>query len=98
LIKTPATYVGLLEGVTRNEVINIAQRLGMPLEETVFTRYDVFVADEVFLTGTAAELIPVTKVDNRIIADGKPGPVFARLLKEFREVVKEPSPGAVIFK
>lgn len=98
ILKTPATFVGLLEGVTRNEVIDAAKKRGIPVQETVFTRYDVFVADEVFLTGTAAELIPVTRVDNRVIGTGKPGPVFAQLLQDFREVVKEPSPGAVIFK
>ncbi|HBQ87517.1 MAG TPA: branched-chain amino acid aminotransferase, partial [Syntrophomonas sp.] len=54
-VKTPATYVGLLDGVTRNEVIKIAHKQGIPLEETVFTRYELFTADEVFLTGTAAE-------------------------------------------
>lgn len=97
-VKTPATYVGLLDGVTRNEVIKIAHKQGIPLEETVFTRYELFTADEVFLTGTAAELIPVSMVDKRVVGNGKPGPVFAQLLKEFREVVKEPSSGAVIFK
>lgn len=98
VLKTPAVYVGLLEGVTRNEVIKLAKKSGIPVEETVFTRYDVFVADEVFLTGTAAELIPVTKVDQRVIGTGKPGPMFNQLLADFRELVKEPSPGAVIFK
>lgn len=96
IIKTPATYIGLLEGVTRNTVIKLAEKLGITVQETAFTRYDLFVADEVFLTGTAAELIPVTTIDNRIIGDGKPGPVFAQLLKAYRETVKEP--GAIIFK
>lgn len=96
VLKTPATYVGILEGVTRNEVIKIAKKLGIIVEETIFTRYDLFIADEVFLTGSAAELIPVVKIDDRIIADGKPGPVYAKLLAGFREVVKEPE--ALIFK
>ena len=99
VIKTPALYVGMLEGVTRNEVIKLARAEGLKLEETVFTRYDLFVADEVFLTGTAAELIPVTNIDSRIIGDGKPGPVFSQLLTAFRELVKEPEGSeAVIFK
>lgn len=99
VIKTPALHVGMLEGVTRNEVIKLARANGMELEETVFTRYDLFVADEVFLTGTAAELIPVTNIDSRIIGDGKPGPVFSQLLTAFRELVKEPEgPEAIIFK
>ncbi|MGS0765573.1 branched-chain-amino-acid transaminase [Syntrophomonas curvata] len=99
VIKTPALHVGMLEGVTRNEVIKLARTQGMELEETVFTRYDLFVADEVFLTGTAAELIPVTNIDSRVIGDGKPGPFFNKLLTAFRELVKEPEgPEAIIFK
>jgi len=99
VIKTPALHVGMLEGVTRNEVIKLALSRGMELEETVFTRYDLFVADEVFLTGTAAELIPVTNIDSRVIGDGKPGPVYSKLLTAFRELVKEPEgPEAIIFK
>lgn len=96
VLKTPATYVGILEGVTRNEVIKIAKKQGIIVEETIFTRYDLFIADEVFLTGSAAELIPVIKIDDRTIADGKPGPIYAKLLAGFREVVKEPE--ALIFK
>lgn len=96
VLKTPAKHIGLLEGVTRNEVIKLAQKAGISFEETTFTRYDLFTADEVFLTGTAAELIPVTKIDSRVIGNGKPGQVFNQLLKDFRELVKEPE--AVIFK
>lgn len=96
VLKTPATYVGILEGITRNEVIKIAKKQGIIVEETIFTRYDLFIADEVFLTGSAAELIPVIKIDDRTIADGKPGPIYAKLLAGFREVVKEPE--ALIFK
>lgn len=99
VLKTPGVHLGMLEGVTRNEVIKLARKNGIPVEETTFTRYDLFVADEVFLTGTAAELIPVTTIDGRIIGDGKPGPVFTALLDKFRELVKEPEgPEAVIFK
>lgn len=96
VLKTPASYVGILEGITRNEVIKVAKQQGITVEETTFTRYDLFAADEVFLTGSAAELIPVVKIDDRIIADGKPGPVFAALLAGFRELVKEPE--ALIFR
>jgi branched-chain amino acid aminotransferase len=88
IIKTPAAHLGILEGVTRNEVIKLAQRRNIPVFETTFTRYDLFVSDEVFLTGTAAELIPVNKIDNRVIGNGKPGPVFNQLLGDFRELVK----------
>ncbi|MBC7075898.1 MAG: branched-chain-amino-acid transaminase [Syntrophomonadaceae bacterium] len=98
VLKTPAIHLGILEGVTRNEVIKLAEKRGIPVQETTFTRYDLFVADEVFLTGTAAELIPVIKIDDRVIADGRPGPIFAQLLGDFRELVKQPEEGAVIFK
>ncbi len=88
VIKTPATHLGMLEGVTRNAVIELARKRGIKVEETVLTRYDFFTAHECWLTGTAAELIPVVKIDNRVIGDGKPGPIFADLLKDFRELVK----------
>jgi branched-chain amino acid aminotransferase len=64
----------------------LAAKLGYPTLETVFTRHDLFVADECFLTGTAAEMIPVVKVDGRPIGDGKPGPITRALLKEFRKL------------
>jgi len=95
ILKTPAIHVGMLEGVTRNEVLKLASKRGISTQETTFTRYDLFVADEVFLTGTAAELIPVVKIDDRVIADGNPGTVFNQLLGDFRELVKEPE--ALIF-
>ena len=84
---TPAPHLGLLDGVTRNAVIELAQKRGISVLETTFPRYDLFTADECFLSGTAAELIPVTKVDHRVIGDGKPGPVFKQLL-QFRELVQ----------
>ena len=96
VLKTPAIHVGMLEGVTRNEVIKLAKKAGITVEETTFTRYDLFVADEVFLTGTAAEVVPVSKIDSRVIGSGKPGPVFNQLLADFRELVKEQE--AIIFK
>lgn len=88
VLKTPAPYVGLLEGVTRNAIIELAKKRGIPVQETVFPRYDLFTADECFLSGTAAELIPVVKIDDRVIGDGKPGPIFNQLLADFHELVK----------
>ncbi|MCM3240806.1 branched-chain-amino-acid transaminase [Heyndrickxia oleronia] len=87
VIKTPPGYVGTLEGITRNVIIELAKQLGFEIREDVFTRHDVYIADEVFLTGTAAEVIAVVKVDGRNIADGKPGPVTNKLLEAFRNVV-----------
>lgn len=83
---TPPTYLGALEGVTRNAILDICRRLGIPCEEKPFTLHDVYVADEVFLTGTAAELIPVIDVDSRVIGDGKPGPMTEKLIREFRKI------------
>lgn len=84
-IKTPPVYLGALEGVTRNVIIEIAKERGYSIDESPFTLHDVYVADEVFLTGTAAEVIPVIRVDERQIDDGKPGPVTKELLASFRE-------------
>lgn len=84
---TPPTYVGILEGITRNCVLDLARQLGIPAEERVFTMTTVYGATELFLTGTGAEVIPVTRVDDRTIADGKPGPITKQLISAFRELV-----------
>ncbi len=86
---TPPGYVGALEGVTRNAIIEIGQQLGFDVREEIFTRHDVYVADEVFLTGSAAEVIPVVKVDGREISGGKPGFITGQLLEAFRKKVVE---------
>ncbi|NGP45518.1 branched-chain-amino-acid transaminase [Bacillaceae bacterium SIJ1] len=85
---TPPGYVGALEGITRDAVIEYATSAGYTVKEEPFTRHDVYVADEVFLTGTAAEVIAVVKVDGRLIGDGKPGKVTESLLQLFRENVE----------
>jgi branched-chain amino acid aminotransferase len=87
VIYTPPGYVGALEGITRQAIIEIAQELGYVVKEEPFTRHDVYVADEVFLTGTAAEVIAVVKVDGRVIGEGVPGQHTKRLLEEFRRRV-----------
>lgn len=73
-IITPPVYMGALEGITRDTVMSIARELGYTVEERIMARYDIFAADECFLTGTAAEVVPVTRVDGRVIGDGTPGP------------------------
>lgn len=83
---TPLISDGALDGITRAVIIEIAAKLGIPFEERSLTRYDIFVADECFLTGTAAEVIPVVALDRRQIGTGKPGPETARFLKEFHEL------------
>ncbi|GEN52827.1 branched-chain-amino-acid transaminase [Halobacillus faecis] len=85
-IMTPPTYLGALEGITRNAIIDIAEEKGYKVKEQPFTRHDVYVADEVFLTGTAAEVIAVVEVDQRKVGEGKPGVVTNHLLSEFRKV------------
>jgi branched-chain amino acid aminotransferase len=85
---TPPTYVGALEGITRNVVISLARARGVPVEERPFTRYELYTADECFLTGTAAEIIPVCSVDARPIGTGSPGPETLRLIAEFQELTR----------
>lgn len=88
LIKTPPVYLGALEGITRNAIIDLAEEYGYKVQETPFTRHDVYIADEVFLTGTAVEVIAVVEVDGRKISDGLPGKVTSHLLEAFRKAVK----------
>ncbi|MBU2567716.1 MAG: branched-chain-amino-acid transaminase [Elusimicrobia bacterium] len=88
-IITPPTWAGALPGITREAVMDLAKsRLKLLVKEDLFTTYHVYTADECFLTGTAAEIIPVIRVDNRIIGDGKPGKVTKELMKEFRELTR----------
>ncbi|HID56231.1 TPA: branched-chain-amino-acid transaminase [Candidatus Poribacteria bacterium] len=84
VLKTPPVYIGALEGVTRNSVMDLAREIGMEVREELFTRYELYTSDECFLTGTAAEVIPVVEVDKRPIGDGKPGPVTLKLIDAFR--------------
>ncbi|MDP2911226.1 MAG: branched-chain-amino-acid transaminase [Candidatus Omnitrophota bacterium] len=85
---TPPAYLGILKGITRACVMDIAKKEGMTAKEDVITRHNIFTADECFLTGTAAEIIPVVAVDKRIIGDGKPGKITLKLMKEFRNITK----------
>jgi branched-chain amino acid aminotransferase len=86
-VHTPSSAQGALKGITREAMFDIADELGIPIREQNLTRYDVWCADECFITGTAAELMPVTKLDGRVIGDGRPGPVTRRLLAAFRQRV-----------
>ena len=86
---TPASHAGALIGITRQVALEVAEQLGLKLCETNLTRYDVWNADECFLTGTAAEVIPVIEVDGRTIGNGKPGPMTARILESFRKKVSK---------
>ena len=87
VLKTPPPSAGILKGITRDTIMEIARESGTEVREENITRFDLYVADEVFLCGTAAELIAAVKIDGRVINDGKPGPVFKELLGKFRELV-----------
>jgi branched-chain amino acid aminotransferase len=89
---TPPPYVGLLAGITRNAVMEIAREKEIKVEEKLFTRYDLYNADECFLTGTAAEVIPVVKVDGRTIGDGCPGQITRELTAAFRQLTMVDGP------
>ncbi|HEY2569035.1 MAG TPA: branched-chain-amino-acid transaminase [Candidatus Udaeobacter sp.] len=88
-ISTPPVTAGALRGITRSLAFEIAAELGIGVKEADITRHDVFVADECFLTGTAAEIVPVVVVDGRSIGNGKPGPITTRIIAKFREVTRE---------
>jgi len=87
-IFTPAAQQGALKGITRDAIFAIGSDLGLKVEEHDLTRYDIWIADECFLTGTGAEVIPVVKLDGRVIGNGTPGPVFRRVLEAFRKRVR----------
>jgi branched-chain amino acid aminotransferase len=88
---TPATDAGILEGITRQAVIDLAQEAGMEVREPTIKLDDVYQADECFLTGSAAEVVPVVQVDDCQIGTGTPGPVTCDLMKRFRELVNPAS-------
>ena len=86
---TPPVTAGALRGITRSVAFEIAEELGYKTLKADITRHDVFAADECFLTGTAAEIIPVVSVDGRAIGNGKPGPITTRIMARFREMTRE---------
>lgn len=85
---TPPKSAGILVGITRNEVIKLARKKGLAVNEEPLTRYDLYTADECFLTGTAAKIISVISIDGRKVSNGKPGPITLSLLEAFIELTK----------
>ena len=85
---TPPNDAGILEGITRDAVIGLAREAGIEVREVSLTKHDVYIADECFLTGTAAEVVPVVKVDSRTIGDGTPGPITRDLAQRFRKLTR----------
>ncbi|MEX0745051.1 MAG: branched-chain-amino-acid transaminase [Phycisphaeraceae bacterium] len=91
-LHTPPLHAGVLEGVTMRLVEGLARAAGLRVERVDLTRYDLYTAKEMFLTGTAAEVIPVTKVDGRTLGDGKPGGITNRLITAYHELVQHDAP------
>ena len=86
---TPPPDAGILEGITRGAVMELAHAAGIACHEATLTRYDLYTSDECFLTGTAAEVIPVVEIDGRTIGSGTPGPVTSRLTADFHSLVRQ---------
>jgi len=89
ILQTPPLDAGILEGITRDAVIELARAAGIEVREMALTRHDVYIADECFLTGSAAEVIPVVKIDNGTVGDGKTGPITRDLIARFRKLTRE---------
>jgi branched-chain amino acid aminotransferase len=88
VISTPPLHAGVLCGITRDVVFELAQQHGIPILDRDLTRYDLYTADECFLTGTAAEIIPAVQLDRRIIGNGHPGPITLKLVDSFRQLTR----------
>jgi len=95
-IATPPISTGILAGITRERVMKLAEDLEYTVVERNITPNELFNADEVFFTGTAAEVVPVTEINRRVVGDGKPGSITKRLMKEFDRIVKDPREGTPI--
>jgi branched-chain amino acid aminotransferase len=95
---TPPSCTGALPGITAAEVMKLARKLDYDIKERNITPYELFNADEVFFTGTAAEIVPVREINKRIIKDGKPGPATRRLMEEFGKLIHDPKEGVPIYK
>lgn len=93
---TPPTCTGALQGITAESLSDLARKSGYEVNEKNITPFELFNADEVFFTGTAAEIIPVREINKRQINDGKPGPITRRLMAEFAKVVRDPKEGVLI--
>jgi len=97
VIYTPPRASGALPGITRARVMRLAEELGYKVVEKDITPAELWTADEVFLTGTAAGIVPVTKIAGRVVGDGKPGPITRKLMERFKQLLGDPSEGVKIF-
>jgi len=89
IVTTPATHDGILEGITRRVIIRLCHNLSIPISERSVQRHDLYIADECFVTGTGAEVVPVTKIDGRPIGNAQPGPITRKLSEAFHRLVRE---------
>lgn len=89
VVQTPQTHDGILEGITRRVILDLCRKNQIPFVEKTLQRHDLYIADECFLSGTGAEVIPVTKIDNRPIGTGEPGPVTRKLIEAFHRYTRE---------
>jgi len=96
IIQTPTSAAGILHGVTRARVMKLAEELGYEVRERDITPYELMTADEVFLTGTMAEVVPVVKIHGVSIAEGKPGPVTKEIIRAFQRIIQDPKEGVPI--
>lgn len=88
-VQTPTTSDGILEGITREVVMGFCKKMSIPLVEKTLQRHDLYIADECFLTGTAAEVVPVTKIDGRLVGAGQVGPITRKLMDAFSRYIRE---------
>ena len=95
-VLTPPSYTGALPGITADEVMKLARKLGFEVTERNITPYELFNAEEVFFTGTAAEVVPIREINKRTIDSGKPGPITKKLMEEFAKLVRDPSQGIAV--
>lgn len=97
-IFTPPSYTGALPGITAEAVMSLARKMGYEVKEKNITPYELFTANEVFFTGTAAEIVPVREINKRTIGSGTPGVITKRLMTEFSKMVRDPKEGVSIYK
>jgi len=96
IIQTPTSAAGILHGITRSRVLKLGEELGYDVHERDITPYELLNADEVFLTGTMAEVVPVIRIQGVAIGDGKPGPVTKEIIKAFQRITQDPKEGTLI--
>ena len=96
IVHTPTSSSGILHGITRSRILKLAEELGYDVDERDITPYELLNADEIFLTGTMAEVVPVVRIHGVPIGDGKPGPVTKEIIKGFQRMTQDPKEGTVI--